>query len=646
MKEFVTTGDFKDVHTLEWLETNGLGGYAGSTVSGAHSRKYHGLLIAAMNPPMGRMALVTKLDETIVLNNVRYELGTNQYPGAIHPTGYRFLKSFQRDLFPEFVYAVEGVEIRKTIVAVHGENTVLVLYEVLEAPARFTFELMPLYSTRDFHWLSHANDYIGRPYLFEDGTFRTVNYFGCPEFFISVPKSRFVEQQGWYYNFEYSVEESRGVDFREDLYTHGSFHVPLRKGSKLGVILSTENPAGRDAFALMREEKKRREKSIKSFATRPLLRRLVLAADQFIVKRGDLNTIVAGYHWFGDWGRDTMIALPGLCLVTGRYADAKKILQAFAKYMSDGMLPNRFPDYQERPDYNTIDATLWFFHAIYKYYQYTKDTAFVREILPVLTASIEWHYKGTRYNIHVDPEDELLQGGEEGVQLTWMDAKTGNWVVTPRRGKPVEINALWYNALRIMSYFSELLADTSKATDYAAKAQRVSDSFNAAFWNDEQQCLYDYIENGEPNADIRPNQLYALSLSFPLLSRERGARVVDVVTKHLLTPRGLRSLSPEHKDYRAVYGGDVWYRDGAYHQGTVWSFLLGAYIDALIYTTGEKAQAGIVIHEFLHHLDEACVGSVSEIFDGKAPHLPRGCAAQAWGVGEVLRVAVEHALLE
>lgn len=645
MKEFVKTGDFDELHALEWLETNGLGGYAGGTASGAHSRKYHGLLIAAMNPPMGRTALVTKLDETIVLNNIRYELGTNQYPGVLHPAGYRFLKSFQRDLFPEFVYAVEGVEIKKTIVAVHGENTTLVLYEVLEAPGRFTMDLMPLYSTRDFHWLSRANDYIGKPFLFDNGTFRTMNYFGCPEFFISVPKSKFVEQQGWYYNFEYSIEASRGVDCREDLYTHGSFQVALKKGSKLGVILSTENPDHRDAFAIMREEKKRREKTVKAFAAQPTLRRLALAADQFIVKRGNLNTIVAGYPWFGDWGRDTMIALPGLCLVTGRYDDAKKILKAFAGFMSQGMLPNRFPDYQETPDYNTIDATLWFFHAIYKYYQYTKDTAFINELLPILTESIEWHYKGTRYGIHVDPADELLEGGEEGVQLTWMDAKAGNWVVTPRRGKPVEVNALWYNTLRIMKQFHELQGNKAEAKTYTERSERVLASFNTLFWNEEQQCLYDYIEDSQPNADIRPNQLYALSLSFPLVSRERAIKIVDVVTKHLLTPRGLRSLSPEHSAYRAVYGGDVWYRDGAYHQGTVWSFLLGAYVDALIYATAQKSQASIVIHEFLQHLDEACIGSVSEIFDGKSPHLPRGCAAQAWGVAEALRVSIEHDLL-
>lgn len=645
MKEFVKTGDFDELHALEWLETNGLGGYASGTVSGAHSRKYHGLLIAAMNPPMGRMSLVTKLDETIVLNGRRHELGTNQYPGVVHPAGYRYLKSFRRDLFPEFEYAVDGVVIRKTIVAIHGENTTLILYEVLEAPSRFTMELLPLYSTRDFHWLSHSNDYIGRPYLFEDGVFRTVNYFGCPEFFISVPKSGFTEQQGWYYNFEYSVEASRGVDFREDLYTHGSFGVTLKKGSKLGVILSTDDPTGKDAFALMREEKKRREKGVKNFAGHPALRRLALAADQFIVKRGALNTLVAGYPWFGDWGRDTMISLPGLCLVTGRYDDARRILQTFAGFMSEGMLPNRFPDYDERPDYNTIDATLWFFHAIYKYYHYTKDKAFVKEILPVLADSIAWHYKGTRYGIKVDPEDGLLCGGQEGVQLTWMDAKAGNWVVTPRRGKPVEINALWYNALRIMEFFSEMFADTIIAKDYGTRALRVSESFSKVFWNEKLACLYDYVEDGKPNDDIRPNQLYALSLSFPLVDRAHASQVLTVVTQHLLTSRGLRSLSPDNKDYKPVYGGDIWYRDGAYHQGTVWSFLLGAYVDALIYATGEKAEAGIVIHEFLHHLDEACVGSVSEIFDGKVPHHPRGCMAQAWGVGEALRVCVEHALL-
>ena len=373
-----------------------------------------------------------------------------------------------------------------------------------------------------------------------------------------------------------------------------------------------------------------------------------MAADQFIVKRGDLNTIIAGYHWFADWGRDTMIALPGLCLTVGRVKEAKQILKQFAESVSEGMLPNRFPDYGEAPEYNTIDATLWFFHAIHEYYKSTEDKTFLKSIFSVLQEIIAWHYKGTRYNIKVDPDDELLGGGSEGVQLTWMDAKVGNWVVTPRRGKPVEINALWYNALCCMEVFAETLGQSEEAAQYKTKAARVLKSFNEKFWNEKQKCLYDYIDGNIKNEDLRPNQIYALSLSFPLLSGDRAKKVLQTITDNLLTSRGLRSLAGFHKEYRPAYGGDIWMRDGCYHQGTVWSFLLGPYVDALFYVKGEKgrAEALRLVKRFFDHLDEAGVGTVSEIFDADPPHTPRGCIAQAWGVGEVLRVILKYNILE
>jgi predicted glycogen debranching enzyme len=647
-----TLSDFDKARSLEWLETNGLGGYASGTVSGAHSRKYHGLLVAALHPPVGRTVLLSKLDETIVVKNGnainRYELGTNQYPGAIHPNGYIYLTGFERDIFPTFVYNAGGVVLKKTIGSIHGENTTVILYEIIDAPGEIALELLPLGSSRDFHGLCHANDVIGRHYLFDEGCFRTVNYPEGSEVFISVPGSEFIEQQGWYHNFEYSVEHYRGLDFQEDLYTHGKFSVTMKKGRSLGVILSTEDPSGRKAIKLLAAEKKRREKLAKDFSWDDNVKRLVLAADQFIVKRGDLNTIIAGYHWFADWGRDTMIALPGLCLAIGRAKEAKQILKQFADNVSEGMLPNRFPDYGEAPEYNTIDATLWFFHAIHEYYKITADKTFLKSIFPVLQEIIIWHYKGTRYNIKVDPEDELLGGGAEGVQLTWMDAKVGDWVVTPRRGKPVEINALWYNALRCMEVFALTLGQSDISGQYKTNAERVLKSFNEKFWNAKQKCLYDYIDGDIRNEDLRPNQIYALSLPFPLLSGDHARKVLQAVTDNLLTSRGLRSLAGFHQEYRPAYGGSVWMRDGCYHQGTVWSYLLGPYVDALFYVKGEKAQAEAVrvIKQFLGHLDEAGVGTVSEIFDADPPHAPRGCIAQAWGVGEVLRVILKYNLLE
>ncbi|HEX6891539.1 MAG TPA: amylo-alpha-1,6-glucosidase, partial [Chryseolinea sp.] len=546
--------DFQKARSLEWIESNGLGGYASGTVSGAHSRRYHGLLVASMRPPVDRMVLVSKLEETIIAGADKFELSSNQYQGAIHPQGFKYLTAFERNLFPEFLYKVGNTEIKKTIAAIQGENTTLILYEVIDANEEFTMELLPLYACRDFHSMAHANDSICPHYAFENGQFRTMNYLGCPEIFIDVPQSTFTERQGWYYNFEYAIEQYRGLDHLEDLYTHGKFSLSLKKGSKVGVILSTEDTAGKNAFQLFEREKERREKVAGKFSRKENLKRLALAADQFIVKRGDLKTIIAGYHWFSDWGRDTMISLPGLCLVTGRFEDAKNILKAFSQSISNGMLPNRFPDRGETPEYNTIDATLWFFHAIYKYYGYTKDIDFVKSVLPVLKEIVEWHYKGTRYNIHVDPSDELLYGGEDGVQLTWMDAKVGDWVVTPRKGKPVEINALWYNALSIMEFFLIEAGRAEESVFYKTKAKKVSQSFNTKFWNEEQGFLFDFIDGDYRDYDIRPNQIYAIGLPFPLLNGDRAKRIFQTVQSKLATSKGLRSLDQANDKYRPVYG--------------------------------------------------------------------------------------------
>jgi predicted glycogen debranching enzyme len=599
-----------------------------------------------------RKVLVSKLEETIVMKSgntdkfIGIPLSSNQYPGSLYPQGYNQLERFEQELFPVFYFKAGEVEIKKTIACVHGENTTLILYEVTRAPKEFEMELLPLYSARDFHTLSHCNDDINKQYVFNDNSLRIKNYIDQPEVFITVPGSSFTEEQNWYHNFEYSVEQGRGMDYVEDLYTHGKFIVKLKRGSKLGVILSTEDVSKRDGFQLFNKERKRRESLLKQRDDQ--LDRLLLAGDKFIVKRGDgLKTIIAGYPWFSDWGRDTMISLPGLCLATGRFDDAKKILKTFSKYVSEGMLPNRFPDQGEIPAYNTIDASLWFFQAIYHYYKTTNDQRFVKSMLPVLEEIIQWHTKGTRFNIHVD-ENGLLYGGQDGVQLTWMDAKVGDWVVTPRRGLAVEVNALWYNALCIMDFLLRETNKASKAEQYQLGAQKVADVFNDVFWNEEKGYLYDYIDGEYKNDDIRPNQIYAVSLPFPLLNTERSEKVFRVVESMLLTPRGLRSLSSDHKEYRHAYGGGIWSRDGAYHQGTVWSFLIGPFIDALIRVEGEfgMRDAQGLLNVFLTGLEDGCVGNISEIFDGEPPHTSRGCVAQAWGVAEALRVGVTYNLFE
>lgn len=631
---------------LEWLETNGLGGYSSGTVAGSNTRRYHGVLVAATRPPVGRIVVLSKLEETIVTKEKRFELSANQYPGAIYPQGFQYLKSFERNIFPEFIYEAGGVELKKTIAGIHGQNTVVILYEVVRAKAKFTLHLTPFASCKDYHSEARANDSIYKNYLFDEGVFQTMNYEACPEIFISVPGSSFVDAKSWYYNYEHAVEQYRGLDYTEDLFTHGHFEVELKEGDKLGVIVSIDDPRGRNAVELVEKEKLRRDALSKPFAYNDGLRRLSLAADQFIVRRGDLNTIIAGYPWFADWGRDTMISLPGLCIATNRHEDLKNILKAFANSESEGMLPNRFPDHGETPEYNTIDATLWFFVAAYKFYQASKDKSFITELIPVLTNIIEWHYKGIRYNIRVDATDGLLSGGQDKVQLTWMDAKVGDWVVTPRRGKAVEINALWYNALNILSYFCTECSDETNSKKWKEKADQVNESFNDKFWNELRGCLYDYIDGEDKNSDLRPNQVFAISLPFPLLTKQRATKVLKVVTDQLYTPKGLRSLERSHPDYKYQYGGNIHSRDGAYHQGTVWSYLIGPYVDAVIFVRGEKGRrdAAKIIEDLLETLDERCIGSISEIFDAEEPYTARGCFAQAWSVAEVLRVAVDYKL--
>jgi len=630
---------------VEWLEANGLGGYASSTASGMNTRRYHGLLVAATNPPVGRVVLLSKLDERIVIGDRAIELATNQFPGSTHPDGRAHLASFDRGVFPVFEYEAEGVRLRKTIAAIHDENTTVLVYELLEAPGEITLELRPFVAGRDYHSLVHANDGVHRDAAFVNGVFALQPYDGLPTLFIGVPESEFHAASDWYYRFEYAIELERGLDAHEDLFTPGVLTRTLRPGQRIAVITSVDHPAERDGLALLEAERRRREAVIRKVAVRGRAgRALALAADQFIVRRGaGRKTIIAGYPWFTDWGRDTMIALPGLCLATGRFEDARQILLAFAESVSEGMLPNRFPDGGEAPEYNTADATLWLFVAAQRYLDYTRDELFVRDtLLPVLRDVIGWHQRGTRHNIHED-EDGLLVAGSEGDQLTWMDAKVGDWVVTPRHGKAVEINALWFNALTILSSFEQQWGSIDEARRLAIAATRVRVRFRHLFWNEEAGCLYDVVRGDERDPSLRPNQIFALSLPHPLLDGIHAERVLNAVETHLLTPLGLRSLAPADPRFLGTYLGGPRERDGAYHQGTVWSWLLGPYITALVRVRGEAgmAQGLRILSAFEPHLERACAGSISEIFDGSAPHASRGCFAQAWSVGEILRAATE-----
>jgi predicted glycogen debranching enzyme len=642
-------GDFAAALSYEWLETNGLGGWASSTVHGGHSRRYHGVLVAATAPPAARMVLLSRLDETLRAAGESFELSCNQYPGAIHPRGHEHLTLFRRALFPVFEYLAGGTRLRKTVAAVDGESTTLVLYELLASRGPVELELRPFFAGRDFHSLAHANGFVRNDGRFGGGTLAYRQYESVPEVFVRVPGSSWTAGPDWYHDFEYAAERERGLDFHEDLFTPGTFTVTLERGARLGVLVSTADPSSRDAFALLEAESSRRRRVVaRPFNQNAVCRALALAADQFLVRRGaDLRTVIAGYHWFGDWGRDTMISLPGLCLVTGRHDEAKGILRAFAAVVDQGMLPNRFTDRGETPEYNTVDASLWFFVAIHRYLLTTGDYDFARdEMLPVLEEILAWHQRGTRHGIHADA-DGLLASGERGVQLTWMDAKVAGRVVTPRRGKPVEIQALWYNALLVLAGLRERFGSAGESAPLRQQADRVRQRFASLFWHEEGGYLCDCIdEAGLADTSLRPNQLLALSLPFQLFERgPRAERLLRAVEGKLLTPVGLRTLSPDHPAYRPVYSGAPAERDAAYHQGTVWPWLFGPYLTAMVRVRGEQGreQAREILSRFVPHLGQAGVGSISEVFGAEPPHPPLGCIAQAWSVAEVLRAAVEEA---
>ncbi len=638
-------GDFT---SREWIETNGLGGWASSTIAGMNTRRYHGLLVAATTPPVGRSVLISKLEETIVTDNGRIELGCNQYPNLIHPEGYKFITSFEREFFPTWTYEIGQITLRKSVIALHHRNVTLVSYEMIKGPGEIKLEVAPFIAARDYHQLTHANSAIRPNAEFADDLFHVVPYEGVPEIFVFSEHAKFQSHPTWYYHFQYAIEQERGLDFEEDLYCYGNLSVALSSGKRAIFVLSTEDPRSNNDLQkpakLIDEELNRRRRLLQqTLAPDAFSKELTLAADQFIVRRGrESTTIIAGYPWFTDWGRDTMIALPGLCLVTNRHSEARDILRTFAAHVSEGMVPNRFPDSGHAAEYNTVDASLWMFIAAYKYFLYSKDSTFIRqEMLEPLQEIVRWHEQGTRYNIYLD-EDGLVCAGTPGLQLTWMDAKVGDWVVTPRNGQPVEVNALWYNALAILAEFHRLAGHDGDEQEFARKARRIRESFNQLFWNDAGGYLFDYVNGDYVDAAIRPNQLLAISLPHSLLSDQRARNVLRIVEEKLLTPVGLRSLDPAHSQYKGVYSGDQRSRDGAYHQGTVWTWLLGPYITAAVrYDPDGRKKAIAICNRLQSHLREAGIGTISEIFDGDSPHQPRGCFAQAWSVAEVLRAYVE-----
>ena len=630
---------FDQLTRREWLQANGVGGFASGTVSGASARRYHALLVAALRPPLGRMTLLGRVEEEVTLQGERYNLASNVYPGAVAPDGWRYVSEFAPWPVPTWTLRLPGgATVVKRIFMARRRNTVYVTYTLREATAMATLTLTPLAGWKDYH--SEMHPWANFPTQSEQavGGWTMQATPDAPPLRLFLQGAVWTKAGWWHKNIIHERERERGQDYLEDLYCPATASVPLKVGQTVAFIATAEADEPDDAtLALAEIVSHQANLLVLANADSPTGRDLALAADPFvIVAPGVRTTALAGYPWFTDWGRDTMIALPGLCLRTGRVALAREILLLFAGYVSEGMIPNRFPDASETPDYNTVDATLWFVHACNLYRAAAPDDSdFTEQIAPVLRGIIAAHIAGTRYGIGVDPADDLLAAGVAGVQLTWMDAKVGDWVVTPRIGKPVEINALWINALRIAAAWSS----GGKRRDYAARATRAEASFVAKFVRPGGEGLYDLLHpDGTPDLAIRPNQVIAAALPTSPLTAAQTADVLRVATGHLLTPYGLRTLSPHDPAYRGRYGGPTIQRDGAYHQGTVWPWLLGPYIDVYRRVHGPAADIAPLVAPLIAHLREFGVGGIAEIFDGDAPHTPNGCPWQAWSIAELLRV--------
>lgn len=639
----------------EWLVTNGIGGYASSSLSGANTRRYHGLLVPAFSPPVGRAVLLSKLEEEVRVEDALYLLSSNKYPSVVQPQGFRHLSLFDARPIPCFTYLFheDTVALEKRIWMPHGANTVYIQYRLLKAPETIRLGLVPLMAYKDYHTEQHRWDgFHGTLTPEADGRLKFAAYETAQPLFLDIDgRFSWTDHSGWFYNFEHGREMERGLDCTEDLYCPGRWDGTLTVGQTVTLTATVEDdqPLPPDDAFRAETERQARLLSLAEVPDNdaPFRQALTLAADQFIIARTDKvprATIMAGYHWFTDWGRDTMISLPGLCLSTGRHEVAREILSSYAGAVHNGLLPNRFTDSGSGADYNTVDAALWFFHAIYQYAGISGDWAFATdEMLPVLEDILKHHVQGTDYGIGVDPADGLLRAGQPGTQLTWMDAKIGDWVVTPREGKPVEINALWHNALCVAGELAQRAGRDDAAMEYRSRAAQAKASFGQAFWNPQTLSLFDGIgPDGQPDASVRPNQIFAVSLPFPVIEGEQARGVVAQVQETLLTPFGLRTLAPDSPGYQGHYGpGGQDVRDAVYHQGTVWPWLLGGFIDAHLKVYGDKAAARALFAPLLSEaLSDCGIDTLCEIRDGDPPHAPNGCIAQAWSVAELLRALI------
>ncbi len=649
--------DLKQHIRGEWLVTNGLGGYSSSTIAGVMSRKYHALLVAALPPPFGRTIMLNHLMEEILIDNKNFLLNCEDKEGVLSIDALSYLKVFYlEDGLPVWHYNINGILIEKRIFMPHRQNTVYISYKLLEGADQVGIKLYPALHFRPHE--SPVNLPLGDGYTVTaiENRYEIVKKDFTPLrlFVFGETPGHFTLQSQFLKNLFFRIEAWRGYESIGDLWNPGFFQLELNKGKEIGICASTEDWKEIDALTFRGAKKaeglRRRLLLHRALPPDEIAAELVLACDQFIITPEsriedlvrahaageEIRTVIAGYHWFTDWGRDTMISLEGLTLCTKRKNEARWILNTFAHYVRNGLIPNMFPEGQNQGIYNTSDATLWFFHAIDRYLSYSKDPLILEELLPILTEIIDSHIRGTLYGIGMDPQDKLLRQGEEHYQLTWMDAKVGDWVVTPRRGKPVEINALWYNALKLM----EEWVDHEKKGYFSKLAQEVFQSFNEKFWIPTKDYLYDVIDGEKGNDDaLRPNQIFSLSLKYPVLEKNRWQIVLEVCKRKLLTPFGLRTLTSEHPEFKSHYAGDLRSRDAAYHQGTVWPWLIGPFIDAWIRVyPHDRINARHFLDDLVNHLGDAGMGNISEVFDAMEPFSPQGCIAQAWSVAEVLRI--------
>jgi predicted glycogen debranching enzyme len=663
---------FDEALQKEWLVTNGLGGYASSTVLGINTRKYHGLLVAALHPPGDRTVCLAKLDEEICVGSDTYALGANEFHGEVFPQGYRLLKDFSVAPFPRYTYSVQGVEVAKMIFMPRGKNAVAVVYKVLNGNGSdVKFKVFPLLTCRHFH---SVVDRWRNPWdLSQQQNGAEVKMaFNVQKATIAAraTEGAFIEKTNWIERLYYREEERRGESSTDDCYQPGYFEIqvsPERK-AEFAIITATggsdreseENLEAvgttlYDVESLLERELEQRRSSLANFygshKETPMsnwLSWILLATDAFIVKdAGDRRSVIAGYFWFEPWGRDTFISLPGLTLVTGRFEDARNILLDFMEHSRHGLIPNLVQDKSGEAAYNTVDATLWYINAVLQYLKYTGDFKFVqKQLWKSLKAIVDSHEKGTAFGIRVDSDGLLAHGP----RLTWMDAEVDGTALTPREGKAVEVQALWYNALRTMQMLGNRFEEKSLAEKYAEMATRARTTFNEKFWNDEKNCLFDVVSSSA-DAALRPNQIIAAALDFTMLSSVKNERVVDAVHRELLTTCGLRTLARSDPRYRGTYAGDRGSRDQAYHNGSVWAWLLGPFTTAFLKAKGygdhtlEYALESFILPLTTRQISQAGLGTISEVFDGDPPHTPRGCIAQAWSVSEPLRAYVEDVML-